>query len=96
MTADAARTVAIVVEPHHASGAQPPRRAAFGPHDLEALLTVEDVAAVLRVSKSWVYEHTRSRAVPRSERLPHVKVGQYVRFDPRLVRDFLVKRTRIG
>jgi excisionase family DNA binding protein len=64
--------------------------------DLQELLTVEEVAALLKVSKSWVYEHTRSRAVPRSERLPHVKVGKYVRFDARLVRDFLVKRTRIG
>jgi hypothetical protein len=36
--------------------------------DLLELLTVEDVAALLKVSKSWVYEHTRSRGVPRSER----------------------------
>jgi excisionase family DNA binding protein len=64
--------------------------------DLHELLTVEEVAALLKVSKSWVYEHTRSRAVPRSERLPHIKVGKYVRFDARLVRDFLVKRIRIG
>jgi excisionase family DNA binding protein len=64
--------------------------------DLQELLTVEEVAALLKVSKSWVYEHTRSRAVPRSERLPYVKVGKYVRFDARLIRDFLVKRTRIG
>jgi excisionase family DNA binding protein len=53
------------------------------------LLTVDDVAALLRVSKSWVYEHTRSRGAPRSERLPHVKIGKYVRFDPRLVRAFI-------
>jgi len=33
------------------------------------LLTVDDVAALLKVSKSWVYEHTRSRSAPRSERL---------------------------
>jgi excisionase family DNA binding protein len=64
--------------------------------ELHELLTVEEVAALLKVSKSWVYEHTRSRGGPRSERLPHVKVGKYVRFDPRQVRDFLVKRTRIG
>jgi len=25
-----------------------------------------------------------------------VKVGKYVRFDARLIREFLVKRTRIG
>lgn len=63
---------------------------------LHELLTVEEVASILKVSRSWVYEHTRSRGVPRSERLPHVKIGKYVRFDARLIRDFLAKRTRIG
>jgi len=53
------------------------------------LLTVADVAAVLKVSKSWVYEHTRARGTPRCDRLPHIKVGKYVRFDPQLVRAFL-------
>lgn len=53
------------------------------------LLTVDDVATLLRVSKSWVYEHTRSRGTPRSERIPHVKIGKYVRFDPRIVRAFI-------
>ena len=62
--------------------------------DLEELLTVDEVAALLKVSKSWIYEHTRARGMPRSERLPHVKVGKYVRFDPRLVREFLARRTR--
>jgi excisionase family DNA binding protein len=56
------------------------------------LLTVEDVAALLKVSKSWVYEHTRTCGAPRSERLPHVKIGKYVRFDPRLVRAFIDRR----
>lgn len=73
--------------------AGPPDR---GSDELEELLTVEEVAALLKVSKSWVYEHSRSRAVPRAERLPYVKVGKYVRFDARLVRAFLVKRTRLG
>jgi predicted DNA-binding transcriptional regulator AlpA len=53
------------------------------------LLTVDDVAALFKVSKSWVYEHTRTRGAPRSERIPHVKIGKYVRFDPRLVRAFI-------
>ena len=57
------------------------------------LLTVDDVAALLKVSKSWVYEHTRSRSAPRTERLPHVKIGKYVRFDPRLVRAFIDRAT---
>ena len=57
------------------------------------LLTVDDVAALLKVSKSWVYEHTRTRTASRSERIPHVKIGKYVRFDPRLVRTFIDRRT---
>jgi excisionase family DNA binding protein len=63
---------------------------------LHELLTVDEVAALLKVSRSWIYEHTRSRGVPRSERLPHVKVGKYVRFDACIVRQFLVKQTRMG
>ena len=43
----------------------------------DELLTVEDVAAFLRVPKSWVYERTRRRGI---ERLPHVKLGKYLRF----------------
>jgi len=42
-----------------------------------ALLTVHDVAGFLRVPSSWVYERTRRRG---RERLPHVKVGKYLRF----------------
>ena len=63
-------------------------------HELHELLTVDEVAALLKVSRSWVYEHTRSRGTPRSERLPHMKVGKYVRFDARAVRAFLEKKCR--
>jgi excisionase family DNA binding protein len=61
--------------------------------DLIELMTVADVAALLKVSRSWVYEHTRARDKPRSARLPHVKIGKYVRFDPHLVRAFLDRQT---
>jgi excisionase family DNA binding protein len=70
---------------------------AIGPtrgSELEELLTVADVAALLRVSKSWVYEHTRSRGTPRSERLPYVKVGKYVRFEAQAIREFIQKKCR--
>jgi excisionase family DNA binding protein len=63
-------------------------------HDLHELLTVDEVAALLKVSRSWVYEHTRARGTPRSERLPHIKIGKYVRFDPRAVRAFLERKCR--
>ena len=62
--------------------------------DLHELLTVDEIATLLKVSRSWVYEHTRSRGLPRSERLPHIKVGKYVRFDPCAVRAFLQRKCR--
>ena len=62
--------------------------------DCDVLLTVEDVAKLLKVSRSWVYEHTRSRGLPRAERLPHIKLGKYIRFDVRAVRAFLEKKCR--
>jgi excisionase family DNA binding protein len=63
--------------------------------DLHELLTVDEVAALLKVTRSWVYEHTRSRNTPHAERLPHVKIGKYVRFDPRAVRAFLERKCRV-
>ncbi len=60
--------------------------------ELHELLTVEDVAALLKVSCSWVYEHTRARGSSRAERLPFIKIGKYKRFDPRAVREFLHRR----
>ena len=57
------------------------------------LMTVTDVAALLKVSKSWVYEHTRSRGVSRCDQLPYIKIGKYVRFDPECIRTFLDRQT---
>ena len=62
--------------------------------DLNELLTVDEVAALLKVSRSWVYEHSRSKQTARSDRLPHIKIGKYVRFDPRAVRAFLQRKCR--
>ena len=59
---------------------------------MDRLLTVEEVAEILQVPTSWVYERTRRRGL---ERLPHVKLGKYLRFEERAVRDFL-DRQRIG
>ena len=62
--------------------------------ELHELLTVDDVAAALKVTKSWVYEHTRSGRRPRAEQLPHIKLGKYVRFEAQAVRMFLDKKRR--
>ena len=72
----------------------PVPRSSHDENELHELLTVEDVAVLLKVSKNWVYEHTRSRGMPRSERLPYLKIGKYLRFESRAVRAFLEKKCR--
>lgn len=57
-----------------------------GQSHLDELLTVGEIAALLKVPKSWIYDHTRKRGI---ERLPHIKVGKYLRFVESEVRAFL-------
>ena len=45
-----------------------------GDADAGPLLTLEEVAAVLKVPRSWIYERTRRKLIP------HVKLGKYLRF----------------
>lgn len=42
-----------------------------------ALLSVEEVAALLKVPPSWVYDRTRLRT---KERIPGFRLGKYWRF----------------
>ncbi len=53
------------------------------------LLTAEQVGELLNVPKSWVYERTRRRGL---ERLPHLRLGKYVRFEEGAVREFLERQ----
>ncbi|NIV37714.1 MAG: helix-turn-helix domain-containing protein, partial [Anaerolineae bacterium] len=57
-----------------------------GTGTLAQLLTLEEVAERLKVPKSWVYERTRRRGL---DRLPHLKLGKYLRFEEAEVRDYL-------
>jgi excisionase family DNA binding protein len=41
---------------------------------VDPLLTAGEVAALLQVTKAWVYAETRAR------RIPHVPLGRYVRY----------------
>jgi len=43
----------------------------------DTLLTVQEVADLLRVPPSWVYEHTRPTC---RDPLPTIKLGKYLRF----------------
>jgi excisionase family DNA binding protein len=47
------------------------------------LLTVDEIAAALRVSPSWVYERVRRRG---RDKIPHLKIGKYLRFRLKEVR----------
>lgn len=57
--------------------------------DLHELLTVEDLAALLKVSTSWVYERTRARQGRAGDPLPHIKIGKFVRFDRAAIQAYL-------
>jgi len=50
------------------------------------LMDVAETARVLHVPVSWVYERTRRRG---KERIPHIKLGKYLRFETEAVRTWL-------
>lgn len=56
------------------------------------LLTVEEVAELLKVPVSWVYERTRQRGL---NRLPGFRLGKYWRFREAEVFAWL-ERQRVG
>lgn len=46
------------------------------------LLTIDEMAAFLKVPKSWLYRQTMNTA---PGAIPVLRVGKYLRFDPTLV-----------
>jgi excisionase family DNA binding protein len=52
----------------------------------DELLTVSEIAAALKVPVSWVYERTRRSGC---DRIPHLKLGKYLRFRWAAVRQWL-------
>lgn len=53
------------------------------------LLTVREVANLLHLPTSWVYERTRKAG---REQLPHVKLGKYLRFEESDVLAFIQRQ----
>lgn len=52
----------------------------------DELLTVSEMASALKVPISWVYERTRRSG---ADRIPHLKLGKYLRFRWSAVRAWL-------
>jgi excisionase family DNA binding protein len=54
-----------------------PREAQENKVNGQELLTIEELASLLRVPKGWIYGKTRERS---PDTLPFYKVGKYLRF----------------
>jgi excisionase family DNA binding protein len=52
------------------------------------LLEAEDVAAMLGMSKDWIYGEVRA------DRIPHVRLGRYVRFRQEAIDGWILERER--
>jgi excisionase family DNA binding protein len=50
------------------------RQEELGSRGGDVLLTADEVAGLLRVTKGWVY------AQARAGRIPHVRLGRYIRY----------------
>lgn len=57
------------------------------------LLTVEDVARLMKVPMSWVYEHSRQDGI---DRLPCIKLGKYLRFRLSDLRNYIESKRTAG
>jgi excisionase family DNA binding protein len=59
--------------------------AAAEPHPTnDQLLTADEVAAFMRVTRAWVYAETRRNA------LPHLRLGRYVRYRRSAIEQWMV------
>jgi len=54
------------------------------------LLTADDIAEMLGMSKDWIYEQVRAN------RIPHVRLGRYVRFRQEAIEEWLRSREQGG
>ena len=53
------------------------------------LLTIDEMAQILGVQKSWLYSRTKLGQAG----IPHVHVGKYIRFKKEKVLEFLDKQS---
>jgi excisionase family DNA binding protein len=50
---------------------------------MSKLLEAQDVADMIGMSKDWIYAEVRA------DRIPHVRLGRYVRFRPEAIEDWI-------
>jgi predicted DNA-binding transcriptional regulator AlpA len=55
-------------------------------HLARPLLDINEMAADLKIPKSWLYSKTRQQG---ENSIPVLRVGKYLRFDPVEVREWL-------
>lgn len=56
---------------------------------MESWLTVDELASLLKVKKSWVYRQTMRSDLGA---IPRIKVGKHLRFDPADVEPWILRR----
>lgn len=56
---------------------------ADAPSEEDSLLTAEELARVLQVTPAWVYAETRRH------RIPHLRLGRYVRYRRSALKDWM-------
>ena len=55
------------------------------------LMTVQEVAEMLKVKVSWVYDRISNE---HHDPLPHLRLGRYIRFERTLVLQFLQRQRK--
>ncbi len=59
----------------------------------QRLLSVPEVAELLKMRPSWIYERCRRRKL---DQIPHFKLGKYLRFSEQAVLKWLENRENKG
>jgi len=77
--------------PLDSRGSFPPDRLKDADTGFSRLLTVGEVATLLGVPAKWVYRHARLNL---RERIPHLKMGKYLRFRESDLRDYVERLRR--
>ena len=77
------------MRPQHAPSPEPTATRDADLHEpagRDRILNIVEVAKLLRVPVSWVYERARRRSF---DRIPHFKLGKYLRFSEKEIVDWL-------